>query len=728
VPFGDVTKDVTITMKMLNRLKPGVRDGKGDLKDLERQAERSSKEIDSDFKKASRGISGSFGSMKTAGVAAFAAIGAATAAATGIAWKAVEAANEQERAEVQLAAVLESTGHAAGVTADDMKLLAAELQKVTTYGDETIIAAENILLTFKQIGKEVLPDTIEVVLDMATALGTDLKSQAIQVGKALNDPVEGLSALQRAGVTFTESQKEVIQSLVDTGNVADAQRLILKELETEFGGSARALTLTAQGEISQIQNMIGDGMEVAGKIMLARFSPYITDIRDEMNKLADVGWDKVIDDWDVMTVDLRTKITAAAVELGSDFAWEFTKAVGLGISGAALGFAEKSLLAVWEAGALIVTGNWLPALIETIADVLSEGTREVTVGFEPQLVFPEPGEAETPQTLNEKFGLPAYLTMPVRAEAPDPSERTFPRPAPSPVQKDIEPPRPTIDFGMEEEGFVGGMTDAYATGIAAHAGYLEQLHVMNTDDFALRHEELTTWFDTEREMLDNANLSKEERLAAETALFELQHKKRSEILAEEVALRNKMEAAAFDTIGALGKGYMSEFQGQSKELFAFGKGLAAAEALYNTHAMAVAAAKSMAVFGPVAAFAAGAAATIYGLARVASIASTKYEKKMITGGWVDGPPGIDVISTKLTRDEYVMPPVQSSMYAHELEAMKAGVFPSAPAGAGIGGGRTVVMNIHHHGVTLATDDAAMLDWARSLKFYLDEVETEYSEA
>ena len=78
------------------------------------------------------------------------------------------------------------------------------------------------------------------MLDLSAATGTSLKGASIQVGKALQDPVRGITALRRVGVSFSDDQTEVIKKLVDTGKTAEAQKLILKELAVEFGGSAEA--------------------------------------------------------------------------------------------------------------------------------------------------------------------------------------------------------------------------------------------------------------------------------------------------------------------------------------------------------------------------------------------------------------------------------------------------------------------------------------------------------
>lgn len=201
------------------------------------------------------------GITKFAGIAG--AVGGLTAALAGLALVSGVFSNtaEQERVTAQLEATLKSTAGAAELNKNQLLEMASALQEVTTYGDEAIIGAENLLLTFTKIGKDVFPAALQSTLNVATAMGVDLKSAAIQVGKALNDPKEGISALSRSGITFTEQQKEVIKALVETGRVADAQKLILVELETQFGNSARAARDTMGGALKGLKNAFGDLLE-----------------------------------------------------------------------------------------------------------------------------------------------------------------------------------------------------------------------------------------------------------------------------------------------------------------------------------------------------------------------------------------------------------------------------------------------------------------------------------
>jgi phage-related protein len=173
-----------------------------------------------------------------------------------------------EKIQAQLAAVLKSTGGAAGVTADMANNLATALSKTSTFSDDAILKGENLLLTFTNIGKDVFPDATQVMVDMATALGTDVSGGAIQLGKALNDPVAGISALSRVGVSFTEEQKKVIQSLVETGDVAGAQQIILAELNKEFGGSAAGAAGTFGGQLEVVKNQLLNVAEGIGMNLL----------------------------------------------------------------------------------------------------------------------------------------------------------------------------------------------------------------------------------------------------------------------------------------------------------------------------------------------------------------------------------------------------------------------------------------------------------------------------
>jgi hypothetical protein len=176
--------------------------------------------------------------------------------------KFVAATSTAEFAQAQLAATIRSTGGVAQQSVSQLNEHASALQRMSTVGDEAINKAQALLLTFTKLRGDVFPQATAAVVDMAQALGTDLNSAALQVGKALNDPIAGVSALGRAGVQFSTSQKAMIRSLVETGRTAEAQRIILAELDTQFGGSALMARNTLGGALQALSNAFGDLFEI----------------------------------------------------------------------------------------------------------------------------------------------------------------------------------------------------------------------------------------------------------------------------------------------------------------------------------------------------------------------------------------------------------------------------------------------------------------------------------
>lgn len=155
---------------------------------------------------------------------------------------AVTEAEEARAVMRQTAAVIESTGGVAGITADHLAGLSSELSMLAAVDDEVIQQGGNLLLTFRNVRAEggIFDDALASALDMSAAMGTQLQPNVMAVGRALNDPIAGISRLTRMGVTFTDQQKDQIAAMQYFGDTAGAQRIILEELATEFGGAAEA--------------------------------------------------------------------------------------------------------------------------------------------------------------------------------------------------------------------------------------------------------------------------------------------------------------------------------------------------------------------------------------------------------------------------------------------------------------------------------------------------------
>lgn len=176
----------------------------------------------------------------------------------------IEEAAEAERIQAQIEAAIRSTGGAAGFTADQLSDMADELSSATTFDDDSILKMQSVLLTFTKIKGDNFRAASEAVLDLSTRMGQDLQSAAVMVGKALQDPIRGVTSLARAGVSFSDQQKEVIKDLVDTGREAEAMQLVIAELNRQFGGSARADLDTYAGAVTNLGNAWDNLKEAIG--------------------------------------------------------------------------------------------------------------------------------------------------------------------------------------------------------------------------------------------------------------------------------------------------------------------------------------------------------------------------------------------------------------------------------------------------------------------------------
>ena len=222
---------------------------------------------------------------------------------------------------------------ASHMSRDALISMASSLEGTTRFSKESVIGAESMLLTFKEIGADVFPNATKTALDMSQALGQDLKSSSIQLGKALNDPVKGVSALARVGVTFSDTQKEQIKHFVATNQLAKAQGVILDELNSEFGGSAVAAGQTFAGSLDRLKNTFGELLEKIGNYILPVLQSFANGL-----------------------IDVVTTIGAAGPSLDSLIAVVLAVGVGLFAIPAILGVLGVALGAILSPIGLIVIG------------------------------------------------------------------------------------------------------------------------------------------------------------------------------------------------------------------------------------------------------------------------------------------------------------------------------------------------------------------------------------
>jgi hypothetical protein len=222
------------------------------------------------------------GGLLTGGVTV--AIGALASFASG----ATAAFQESEKAITKVKTAIDTTGAAAGFTAEQLASEAERLQNATTFDDDDILNKVTAqLLTFTQVTGENFLRAQKSALDLSTVLDGDLQSASIQLGKALENPVKGVTALTKSGVTFTDQQKEQIKVLTEAGKLQEAQGIILDEIAAKYGNQAEALAKTDTGKLEQLKNIFGEFKEDVGAFIvgaLAKLTPAIIFFIDKLGE------------------------------------------------------------------------------------------------------------------------------------------------------------------------------------------------------------------------------------------------------------------------------------------------------------------------------------------------------------------------------------------------------------------------------------------------------------
>jgi hypothetical protein len=263
-----MAKEISIVVKAYNQTKRVFAEvGKG-LKDF------SKGEFSKGFAHMGQALKqvGITGAKVFASLAANAAKAAAAVASTllvAVGKKSLEAYKAQAQADAKLEQALKNTAWAAGYTSGELKTMAAELQKVTGFSDEAIESAMAFVAASGKVRGDNFKRTAVAAVDMAAALRAagdeegNVESAAKMLSKALEDPEEGLSKLKRAGVQFTGAQEDQIKAMIKAGKTADAQAVILSEVERRYKGTAEAMHAQNKG-VNDLATSYDDLMEQVG--------------------------------------------------------------------------------------------------------------------------------------------------------------------------------------------------------------------------------------------------------------------------------------------------------------------------------------------------------------------------------------------------------------------------------------------------------------------------------
>ncbi len=231
------------------------------------------------------------------GASSIAATGGIAALAAGLGF-AVSEATDAQVAMVQLDQMVANMGANAGVTSEGLQAMATDLQTTAGFSDEAVMSGQAMVLMFENVrnvaGQPIFDRAIQSSADLARspAFSGDIAGAARTLGRALDDPVSGMSRLRRAGIQLTESQEATITSLQESGDVAGAQAALLDVVESKVGGLAAAYGDTLAGDIDKATESMGESAEEIGATLI----PALAGLMEFLGGAAK-GYRDIKDDW-----------------------------------------------------------------------------------------------------------------------------------------------------------------------------------------------------------------------------------------------------------------------------------------------------------------------------------------------------------------------------------------------------------------------------------------------
>lgn len=230
---------------------------------------------------------GNFAEKAGLAVAAGLAIGATAAIAFGV--ESLKAAAEAEA----ITRGLENAARNAGVFGDKAssinKATAAldehskALGELTGIDDEIINQIKTGWLavpSLAALGTKGLNNLAKVVADTAAGTGKDITAIGLAFQRVAGDTESAFSKLTRAGIVFTDEQKNTFQALLDTSGEMAAQQYLIEQLGNKYAGAAEA----AANPFARLDVIFGNLKETIGASLLPAFEEVIPIIQELIEK------------------------------------------------------------------------------------------------------------------------------------------------------------------------------------------------------------------------------------------------------------------------------------------------------------------------------------------------------------------------------------------------------------------------------------------------------------
>ena len=185
-----------------------------------------------------------------------------------------------------------------------LRAMADELGFETLFDEKAFQKGFALLTSFKNIGIDSYGRVAETAADLAQINQVDLKSSFLQLAKALSDPTRGLTALSRSGVIFTETQREMILELHNSGQAMEAQAAILKIVEGSYKGAARSAAEGLAGAFDTLGQKVRDFNEALGGAAEPFMEPLVEATTEVFDVVTD-GLNAISDDMVVFAKNIE---------------------------------------------------------------------------------------------------------------------------------------------------------------------------------------------------------------------------------------------------------------------------------------------------------------------------------------------------------------------------------------------------------------------------------------
>jgi hypothetical protein len=225
------------------------------------------------------------GTAKKFGIAAAAGFAVAGAAAIVVGKQLIAAGEAASTSNARIKEIADSMGlfgDQAGAVTDRLVKLAEATARNTGVDQNAIKLTQAKLLTFGELAKTAgevggaFDRATQAAVDLAAAGFGEASGNAVQLGKALQDPIKGMTALNKSGVTFTETEKARIETLVASNKLGDAQAMILEAIEKQVGGTAAA-TANASDKMKVVFSQLQEQLGGALLPIFERFTSFLVD-------------------------------------------------------------------------------------------------------------------------------------------------------------------------------------------------------------------------------------------------------------------------------------------------------------------------------------------------------------------------------------------------------------------------------------------------------------------